>query len=78
MMRPNRGIDGRRIGADDDQAHRLSAAHDRAVAFHADNAIDNRDRLGQRGVDVEHGVRNAGVMQDILGPAILDAGNRAV
>ena len=77
-MRPSVASTAVRVRADDDQAHRLGAAHDRPVAFHAHDAVDDRHRLGQRSVDVEHRFGNAGVVQHVLRPAVLDAGHRAV
>ena len=74
----DRGVDGRQVRADDDQTHRLAAAHDRAVAFHAVDAVDDREQRRQRGVDVVHRFGNAVLMQHVFGPAVLQAGEHAV
>ena len=78
MIRPSVASTAVGLVPIDEQAHRLGAAHDRAVAFHGHDAVDDGDGLGQRGVDVEDRLRNAGVVQHVFRPAVLDAGNHAV
>ena len=67
------GVDGGQVGSDDEASEWFGSTHDRPVALHADDGVNDGEVRLDRGVDIENGLRNSGVMQDILRPAVDDA-----
>ena len=70
-------IDGEKIVAHDDDAHRFRGAVERAVAFHGDDAIDDGEIRRARESDIDDAVVNAAPVQFVLRPAVADAGQDA-
>ena len=61
----------------DEGAERLGVAHERAVAFHADDAVHDREIGRSREGDIDDAVVDAAPMEFVLRPAVADARNSA-
>ncbi len=72
-----RGVDGRQVRAHDQDARGPRGAHDRAVPLHAGDPVDDRQVRGHGRVDVEDRLRDPLAMEDVLRPAVADAGHHA-
>ena len=63
--------------AHDQGTERPSIAFERAIAFHADDAIDNGELRRARQGDVDDAVVDAAPVEFIFRPAVADAGDGA-
>ena len=71
------GVDGREVRAQHQQARGDRVAHDRAVALHADDAVDDRQVGADGGVDVEDRAGDPPLVEQVLRPAVAAARHHA-
>src|SRR5271169_2555600 len=71
------GINSYGIVAGDENSGRLRDALNRAVAFHSDDSVHDREIGTHRGVDIENGAIDSRPMKNVLRPAVAASRNYA-